>query len=273
MSCNCKTKPCACLTSSKICPPAYTGDIKFDGTTLDCTGNFTITNCENLNTVIATLGTALCTLYTNVSNLDGLNLGSGEGVFAQRNGDIFEFKSIVGGDGISVSSTATEVTVSANLTSSSGEITIVPSGGALDLGLSPSAVVNFYDDVSDLDFGLGASFGEVVGSPSYVVPSDGNYLVMVEVTTTLNPDPLEVTLGTVTAEYNIRKNLVTDLLVGSRDVSVRGIYFSKTSSILMFEGAFLTGETISLFGRRVITGGGVGASGTTNDVTMYVEKK
>jgi hypothetical protein len=45
--------------------------------------------------------------------LDGENLGSGEGVFYVKDSDIFKFKSLVAGPELAVSSTADEITISA----------------------------------------------------------------------------------------------------------------------------------------------------------------
>ncbi len=45
---------------------------------------------------------------------DGLNLGGGEGVFAQKSGVTLRFKSLVAGSGVGLSSDANEITVSGN---------------------------------------------------------------------------------------------------------------------------------------------------------------
>lgn len=72
------------------------------------------TSLSSQHLTIALSGTGDEIEFTNTAEINtASNVGTGIGVFAQKNSENLEFKSIVAGDNIAVTSTATEVTVSA----------------------------------------------------------------------------------------------------------------------------------------------------------------
>lgn len=71
-----------------------------------------------------------------VVQADGANIGTGEGVFYVKEGNILQFKSLVAGDNVSFTSTANEITINApdpikslQFDAGVGSITLTSSGG------------------------------------------------------------------------------------------------------------------------------------------------
>ena len=102
----------------------------YDGGLFTCPGfpDFTIRDCDPLNTVLNNVFTHLCSVLSTAS-FTNQNIGSGEGVFAQQNGVFQEFKSITGGQGVDVTSTATEINIGLDFTSTGGTLAITPGVG------------------------------------------------------------------------------------------------------------------------------------------------
>lgn len=104
--------------------------------------------------VLTSGGTGANPSWTTISGFvtDGSNLGTGEGVFAQLNGSLLEYKSLVGGTGVSITSTATEITIDASGATTlqgayNGGRTVTTSAGPIELTAS-SASASALDIVS-----------------------------------------------------------------------------------------------------------------------------
>lgn len=112
---------------------------------------------------------------------DGANLGDGEEVFAQNNAGVLEFRTLVAGSGISLSSTADEITITndspgevntaSNLGSGEGwfsakvgvdlQFKSAVAGHGIDLSSTPDEVTIDVDE-SELDASLLGNFAEAV---------------------------------------------------------------------------------------------------------------
>jgi len=81
--------------------PKYTGDLIYDGPDFDCENlpEFSVATCTNLNNVLNEMFLAICAIGAT-NNLQGINLGGAPGeVFIQRNGLLFEYRTLVGTNG------------------------------------------------------------------------------------------------------------------------------------------------------------------------------
>jgi hypothetical protein len=142
---------CGCNNGSV---PEFTSQLMYDGEVFQCVGipALTIRPCDNLNAVLDLMLGAICDLsqaglFTNV------NIGGGAEVFAQQNGILQEFRTIIGGPGISVTQNPNDITLDTNFTSTGGTIGITVNGGAINLEvLTGSGEVN---TASNLGAGVG----------------------------------------------------------------------------------------------------------------------
>ena len=87
---------------------------------------------------------------------DGVNLGAGIGVFAQKSGVNLEFKSLVGGSGINITQTATEITItntggSASSLNDLTDVTITTPATAQVLRYNGSLWVNATLEIADIN--------------------------------------------------------------------------------------------------------------------------
>jgi hypothetical protein len=66
---------------------------------------------DDLRTAFTKVNTNFTDLYTKVTTINGVNLGSGQGIFAADPAGVLQFKSLTGGNGITITSTATSVNI------------------------------------------------------------------------------------------------------------------------------------------------------------------
>jgi hypothetical protein len=102
----------------------------YDGPLFTCEGipDLVVRPCDNLNTVLNLMLSTICSLaqgniFTNV------NIGGGAEVFAQSNGSLEEFRTLVGGNGITVTQGVDEILFETNFTSTGGTIGITSGPG------------------------------------------------------------------------------------------------------------------------------------------------
>lgn len=68
---------------------------------------------DDLRTAFTKVNSNFTSLYTQLTNLNGQNIGSGAGIFSNDTAGIMSFKSITGSNGITVTSTGTTVNIAA----------------------------------------------------------------------------------------------------------------------------------------------------------------
>jgi len=66
---------------------------------------------DDLRTAFTKVNTNFTDLYSKINTVNGVNLGSGQGIFAADPAGILQFKSLTGSNGIAVTSTATSVNI------------------------------------------------------------------------------------------------------------------------------------------------------------------
>jgi len=66
---------------------------------------------DDLRTAFTKVNTNFTDLYSQITNINGTNLGSGQGIFVADTTGVLQFKSITGSNGITVTSTATSVNI------------------------------------------------------------------------------------------------------------------------------------------------------------------
>jgi hypothetical protein len=67
---------------------------------------------DDLRTAFTKVNANFTDLYTTISNLNGANIGSGQGIFSADSSGIMQFKSLTGSNGITVTSTSNTVNIS-----------------------------------------------------------------------------------------------------------------------------------------------------------------
>ena len=70
---------------------------------------------DDLRTAFTKVNTNFTDLYTIISNLNGANIGSGQGIFSADSSGIMQFKSITGSNGITVTSTSNTVNIAGTI--------------------------------------------------------------------------------------------------------------------------------------------------------------
>jgi hypothetical protein len=66
---------------------------------------------DDLRTAFTKVNTNFTDLYTQLSTLNGRNIGSGQGIFSADTAGIMSFKSITGSNGVTVTSTSNTVNI------------------------------------------------------------------------------------------------------------------------------------------------------------------
>lgn len=66
---------------------------------------------DDLRTAFTKVNTNFTDLYSKINTVNGVNLGSGQGIFAADPAGVLQFKSLTGSNGITVTSTATSVNI------------------------------------------------------------------------------------------------------------------------------------------------------------------
>jgi len=79
---------------------------------------------DDLRTAFTKTNSNFTDLYSQITNINGTNLGSGQGVFVADTAGILQFKSITGSNGITVTSTATSVNIAGYTLSSDTNATL-----------------------------------------------------------------------------------------------------------------------------------------------------
>jgi len=158
------------------------GNIANDGTGDDLREAFVKTN-NNF--------AALDTRVTNAEGSDAVNIGGGTGVFSDKIGNELQFKSLVG-SGISITNSATEVTLSSNAVD---QVIMVSDSGSVILTRGSSSV-NLYG---------GTNINSRVAGTQIFFDVDPENLVSLD----LNP-----TLG---GDLNVNQNSITNAAVISSD--------------------------------------------------------
>ena len=97
-----------------------------------------------------------------MSDNTGSNLGTGQGIFGQKVGDDLQFKSLVGGTGVTLSADANEITINSSATVSSA--TNLGSGTGLFVDLTTGSL-NF----RGIALGTGADSGLKISSNATTV--------------------------------------------------------------------------------------------------------
>jgi hypothetical protein len=151
MSCNCNKKSNCKCKSGNVCDPSFTGGIKYDGEDFECNNEPTLDTPSNtpLNTILSNIWNVLCAL----TGMNAANVGSGAGVFRDKVGYLFNFRSIVGGPGVTVVENADEIEIQIDSIGSFVQRTVFCASDAL----GPAA-------------GSTVSPGTALPSTTYVVP-------------------------------------------------------------------------------------------------------
>jgi len=176
--------------------------------------------------------------------LDGANLGSGEGVYYLKNGDELQFKSLVGGNNITLSSDAETITIAAP--DSLNSITVNADTGSHSI--TPSNNAHYVVGGSNIDTSIS---GETL-----TITVDGNGLVELDTSPTLGGNLNAAThdisgAGTVTADKFIGD---IDGLVYGHDLRfyIQGLRGAVTGADYgLINENFTTGFEILLFGTTI----------------------
>lgn len=194
----------------------------------------------------------------------GVNLGAGEGVYAGKSGTDLQFKSLTDGGIVSISSSATEVNISAtevdgSVTNEIQQIdTLSLSGTILSLSLSLDGVAAETLDLAALQDGTGTDdqtlswnggTGELSIESGNTVDLDGRYLQSEVDGSVSNEGSLTVGAGTSTTS-----------LIQSNTSGSTAVTLEAGANIVLSE----TGNTITI----AASGGGAPGDGDYGDITV-----